>query len=389
MSALNTRPFRAVSLEVRDGAPVVVKRFHHPNPILARFDRTRARREQRALAELERDRFPVPRVLELRETGAGWELCCAAVQGARTLRELLSSDAPPAGGWEGLLARLGELLARLQAAGWEHGDLHPGNVLVDEHGRPWLIDVQRARRVAPDAARRLDQVVECAAMGRERLPARLRARFLVAWLAALPEGLRPALVGTTLARALEERARLRRIERVRVGLGRWLRDSSRVRAVGVGRAGIWLRRDLAPELIDRIPAGFVVLHGERDELRAAWLGAARLAEHGLAVARPAVFAPGSGRRGRGAWAAFQPPSAPARSIAELLEALEDRGLALHRPGLARADGVYFLPPREPEDFVESDPRSAQPGAPGSSPALLSCFHSLPRGEAGLEPGAPG
>src|SRR5262245_53690199 len=174
MTVLHARPFRAVSLEVRDGLPVVVKRFHHPNPILARFDRARAERELGALAALERERFPVPRVLELRATEAGWELCCTAVEGARTLGESLRSASPPPGGWERLLARLGELLARLQAAGWVHGDLHPGNVLVDSCGSPWLVDLRRARRAAPDPARALDEVVECAAMAREHLPARLR-----------------------------------------------------------------------------------------------------------------------------------------------------------------------------------------------------------------------
>jgi tRNA A-37 threonylcarbamoyl transferase component Bud32 len=345
-----------VSLEVRDGAPVVVKRFHHPNPILARFDRARARRERTALAELERAHLPVPRALDLRATPAGWELCCTAVEGARTLREFLADGAPPVGGWERLLARLGELLAHLQRAGWEHGDLHPGNVLVDACGEPWLIDLQRARRAALDPARCLDQVVECAAMSRERLPARVRTRFLVAWLEALPGDLRPRLQGAPLLRALEARARQRRLERVCAGLGRWLRESSRVRAIADDGQTIWLRRELDPGTLESLPASWLVLRGERDELAARWLGAARLAEHGLAAVRPAAFAPGPRTRARGAWAAFEPPSSPARSAAELGKDLEDRGLALRRPALrAPGDGVFLLPPREPLDFVELDP----------------------------------
>lgn len=359
VTVLRARPFRAVALEARGGELVVVKRFHHPNALLARFDRARARRELAALVQLEHAGLPVPRPIEVRAAESGWELALAAVPGARTLQELLEGGAPPPGGWQPLLARLGALLARFQAAGWEHGDLHAGNALVDADGRPWLIDFQHARRVAPDAPRCLDELVECAALAREHLPARRRARFLVAWLGALPGELRPVLRGSRLARAIEARARLRRVERVRIGLGRWLRDSSRVRAVGPGTGQIWLRRELLPELLDSgLPAPWLVLRGEPDELRARWLGAARLFEHGLAVARPAAFAPGSRWRGRGAWAAFEPPRVPAPSPAGLLESLADRGLALVRPAFARSGGgVFFLPPREPQDFVEADPRT--------------------------------
>ena len=354
VTVLHARPFRAVALEEHDGAQVVVKRFHHPNPFLASFDRARARRELAALVELERAGLPVPEPLGLRATDAGWELRLRTVEGARTLRELLEGTASMPGGWERLLARLGELLARLQAAGWEHGDLHAGNVLVDARGRPWLIDFQRARRAAPDAARRLDEVVECAAMARELLSARLRARFLLSWLEALPTELRPKLAGTELFNAIEERARLRRRERVRIGLSRWLRESSRARWVERGTAGVWLRRDLTPATLEHdLPEHWLVLRGARDELRARWLGAARLAEHRLPVARPAAFARGSRWRGRGAWAAFEPPQTPAESAAALRKALADRGLAL-RSGIEAAEhGAYFLPPREPQDFVES------------------------------------
>lgn len=354
VTVLRARAFRSVVLEARADEDLVVKRFHHPNPLLARFDRGRAQREFEALVELERAGFPVPRPLGVRATDRGWELVLASVPSARTLQDLLESAAVPAGGWERLLARLGELLARLQSAGWEHGDLHQGNVLVDRDGKPWLIDFQRARRVALDRARRLSEVVECAAMAREQLPRRVRARFLVAWRAALSPELRPRLAGAALARALEERARLRRIERVEIGLGRWLRESSRVRWIERGQDRVLLRRNLVPEVLGAsLPAQWFVLRGEHDELRARWLGAARLAEHRLPVARPAAFAPGARARTTGAWAAFETPRTAARSKMELRDALADRGLALVRPGIEGDEcGFFFLPPREPQDFVE-------------------------------------
>lgn len=341
-------------LEVREDAARVVKRFHHPNPLLARFDRGRAQREFAALVELAGAGFPVPRPLDLRATERGWELALAPVPGARTLQELLASSALRPGAWEALLARLGVLLARLQAAGWAHGDLHAGNVIVDREDRPWLIDLQRAERVVASPARSLSEVVECAAMAREHLPARVRARFLVAWRAALPAELRPRLAGQELARAVEERARVRRRERVEIGLLRWLRESSRVIRSEHAGAGLWLRRDLGPVLgEERLPARWLVLRGEHEMLRALWLGAARLSEHGLPVARPAAFAPGRGRT-NAAWVAFEPALGCAPSRAELLDRLADRGLVLASPRLEQGErGFSFLPPREPQDFLEA------------------------------------
>jgi tRNA A-37 threonylcarbamoyl transferase component Bud32 len=347
VTVLRARAFRSVELEPGGEPAVVVKRFHHPNPLLAPFDGARARREQAALVALHAAGLPVPRPLGLVRAARGFEVRLAAVEGARTLAESLADGGAPPGGWERLLARLGRLLAGVQAAGWEHGDLHPGNVLVDAQGAPWLIDFQRARRVPPDAARALAELVECAAVARERLAPRLRARFLVAWLRALPAGLRPALAGTALARAVESRARTRRLALVRTGLGRWLRESSRVRVLDGGAR--LERRDLAGE-----PGDALELRALRAELEARWLGAARLLEHGLPVARPARLLRGSRWLGRGAAALFEPPVAGAPSERALLDALEERGLALAAPRIALGPaGLYFLPPREPDDFADA------------------------------------
>jgi hypothetical protein len=49
-----------------------------------------------------------------------------------------------------LAVRLGQLLAQLHAAGWEHRDLHSGNILVrrqDQDWLAWLIDVESVRRL--------------------------------------------------------------------------------------------------------------------------------------------------------------------------------------------------------------------------------------------------
>lgn len=340
---LQARAFRSVSLEGEGEAGVVVKRFHHPNPLLALLDRRRARREHAALAALHLAGASVPRPLGVQRGTRGWELRLAAVPRARPLAEHLGA-APPPGGWPALLARLGRLLAEVQQAGWAHGDPHPGNVLVDAHGRPWLIDLQRARRAAPEPARCLAELVECAGHVREALPARTRLCFLVAWRKALAPALRPQLASAALARAVEDRARAFRRASVRAHLDRWLRPSSRVEPAAELGPGALVRRDLAgfgrAELLARAPHR---LRAPAAELRQRWLGAARLREHGLPVLGPALYVPGAA--GRAGWAAFEEDAG--RAPATLASLLADRGLRLHAAELGKAaQGVVLLPPRE-------------------------------------------
>jgi hypothetical protein len=57
--------------------------------------------------------------------------------------------------------------------------------------------------------------------------------------------------------------------------------------------------------------------------------------------------------GRAARATFERPPALAADRTTLLATLAERGLALRDPPFASfAGGVAFLPPREPDDFVE-------------------------------------
>jgi Ser/Thr protein kinase RdoA (MazF antagonist) len=349
---LRSRPFRSVLLEpVPGGAPVVVKRYHHPGRLRAFLDGARARRELAALSALAAAGLPVPAPLGVARVPGAGELRMAAVPDARDLAVLLASGAPPPGGWERLCVRLGRLLARLQALGFEHGDLHPGNVLVDAHGAPWLVDVQRVRRGTGSAERRWAALAECEASAREALPPRVRVRFLVAWLRATSADARPAGALPELARRLARNGRTLRARRVVEGLGRWLRESSRVR--GVGRApGIgWLRRDLPDAVLAELEddTRFTVLRAGARELEARWLGAARLHEHGLPVERPALLVP----RRR---ATFERPERVAASRASLMDRLAERGLALRSTNDAcavTASGCWFRPPRAAEIEVRS------------------------------------
>lgn len=351
MSVLAERPFRSVVLERHGELLVVTKRFHHPNRFLARLDGARARREQAAHLALAARGLPVPRARAVRNGPRGPELELEAVPGAQDLRALLAARAAPPGGWVRLAARLGAVLARLHAAGFAQDDLHPGNVLVDARGAPWLVDLAHARRATPERARALDELVQCAAAAREHLAPRARLTFLAAWRRALPAELRPALAGAALVRAVEARARVRRRRAVRLGLGRWLRPSSRVRRAPEAGVAALARVDLADlaEGAEGAAGAALELTGAPGELRARWLGAARLLEHALPAARPALYV-------QDLRASFERPARLAPTRAALVAELVERGLALADERLLHAfpGGWAVLPPREPEDFVELD-----------------------------------
>jgi len=332
---------------------VVVKRYHHPNPLLALFDRRRARSELEVLRAVERAGLPVPRALGLSAGAEGWELHLAPVPGARRLAELLGPREPP-GGWSRLARALGALLARLHASGWQHADVHPGNVLVDGEGAPWLVDWKRARRAAPDEVQRIDELVLAAALGRETLPRRVRTRFLLAYLAALPPSLRPSSPAALLAATVEREAVARRRKLVVDGLGRWLRPSSRVCSIEHQGRPVLFSREVEPAALDALQdrTRTLLVHGPLRELEALWLAAARLHEHGLPVTPPLALA----RDRAKPWAAFA-LGAPASAGTETEEALcrvatllVDRGLELADPLAAERlvagpGGLLLRPPR--------------------------------------------
>jgi tRNA A-37 threonylcarbamoyl transferase component Bud32 len=355
---------RTVLTEERGGEQVVIKRFHHPNVLQALRDPGRARAEFRALEHLSRRGVRVPRPLELVDARGGAELCMEAVPGAIVLTELLAAsrrDAPaPGRDWGRLVVRLGRLLAGLHGSEVEHSDLHAGNVLVDERDRPWLIDFHAARLVrGPASAERLRRdLVTVTAHAREALPARLRARFLLAWRRALAPEL-AAVLEPTFEAELEDRARRARREHVAHGVNRWLRPSSRCRVERTSAARVYV-----PLLLAARPLPLPVRELPAREARERWLAAARLVEHGLPAARPARLELAGARAALGLEVDLAGPLLPAgsreRALATVLGLLHDRGLAL--PGLAAGDllavedaGFVLAPPRELADFDPLEP----------------------------------
>ena len=376
-SVLKTGASRSVLLERRggDAGGVVVKRFHHPGPLRLLRDRRRALSEFRALKALRAHGLPVPRPRGLRRDGGGWQVVMDWIPAAPALEALLAGRAPwpvPPGR---VAARAGELLAALQAAGARHPDLHAGNVLVDPRGRLHLVDLQGARLGQPPGRRRLRaELVRLAAGERESTSLRFRARFLIAWLRALPPELR-RLAGEprALVQAVEDRARPARRRRVRRDRDRWTRASSRCRPIESRGRMAYIRSPVGssgPGVGDaRTGRTFRAPYS-----LALWYGAARLLEHRIPGAEPHVLC--SGER---AYAAFRVPRGTrpltaadtaaasaglARGLGRLAGLLHDRGLRL--PAVRAADvlvdgegRLLLAPPHRLEDF---DPR------PGRSPA---------------------
>jgi tRNA A-37 threonylcarbamoyl transferase component Bud32 len=127
--------------------PVVVKWFRvgsgaHPwrERVKARLGHAPAQREWRALAALLRAGLPVPEPLALGVLPDGDRLLVMRWVPGVPLADALRSRACER---HRLLAELGEIVARLHAAGWTHGDLHVGNVMQGL-AAPVLLDWQSA-----------------------------------------------------------------------------------------------------------------------------------------------------------------------------------------------------------------------------------------------------
>lgn len=153
-----------------------------------------AQREWRGLTRFAEARIPVPRALGLADTADGDAVLVTESVSGGTLRDRL---VPPAPGRRALLRRVADLVAALHRAGFVHGDLHPGNIVIGPDG-PVLVDLQRASRTRPGSGRQLNDLglldyslrqldvsrsdrlrVLCCALSVEGLPRRERRAVLL------------------------------------------------------------------------------------------------------------------------------------------------------------------------------------------------------------------
>jgi len=104
--------------------------------------RNAAAAEWDALQALSRAGVDVPQPLARGLAGATPWVAMTRSPGTTALERWRSADAHER---RALAEALGRALARVHAAGWCHGDLHLGNVLVDAHGGVEIVDWQRGR----------------------------------------------------------------------------------------------------------------------------------------------------------------------------------------------------------------------------------------------------
>jgi tRNA A-37 threonylcarbamoyl transferase component Bud32 len=113
---------------------------------------TAARREWRALVSLHARGVQVPEPLALAALEGGELVIATRFLEGRSLKQTLAEEP---GGRRALVTAVGDLVASLHAAGWTHGDLHHGNLLVGAGG-VWLLDLQAALPLRGAAARARD-----------------------------------------------------------------------------------------------------------------------------------------------------------------------------------------------------------------------------------------
>jgi membrane-associated phospholipid phosphatase len=117
-------------------------------------------------------------------------------------------DAGPAGVGDATLRAAWGEVATLHKAGIAHGDLGRHSVVVDEDGRPWLVDFDHATAAAPERLRQADLVELLVSLAASVGPARAVAAAVDAFgpapLAAALAATAPAALTTTTRQELDD-----------------------------------------------------------------------------------------------------------------------------------------------------------------------------------------
>jgi len=141
-----------VSMSGIPGGPWLLRRSNYAKPSARQRDFFRVAAPVRAFRNalaMEQAGVPTPRVLaagvirKWRVPRTGY-LLVEEIPSATTLAKLAEQSGPVS---QSALRRTGEAVARLHELGFIHGDLTINNVLLDDDGQPWFVDLERARRV--------------------------------------------------------------------------------------------------------------------------------------------------------------------------------------------------------------------------------------------------
>ena len=285
MPARQRAPRRVPRPQSRGGdvaREAVPRRVGSPRAARAREGAARARARGARMAHARRDaaapasRCPEPLALGTRADGD--RLLALRVDRRRAARRTRCATRPPRAAT--LLAALAALVRRVHEAGFVHGDLHAGNVLVGARG-PVLLDWQHARPArapAPRAARPRAPRVLAGAARVARSPAARAAQRCSACPRRETTAARDALraAGDAADARAREHARSRTASACRA------RSPRRSRSTRSGARGLRLR-ELGAEALDRDP--------RRASRRA------RSARCARAEARRALLGDGARRRG--------------------------------------------------------------------------------------------
>ncbi|MGO1541399.1 MAG: 3-deoxy-D-manno-octulosonic acid kinase [Luteimonas sp.] len=129
----------------------LVGRFNRDLHLWRGSDRVRSFAEFRLARELRREGLPVPEPIAACYLRQGPFYRAAILMqrlcGVRSLADLAAGadgEAP----WKAA----GELIARCHRGGLDHVDLNAHNILFDEEGRGWVIDLDRCRKRLPETA---------------------------------------------------------------------------------------------------------------------------------------------------------------------------------------------------------------------------------------------
>lgn len=154
------RTLHRIDLDDGTGLRCVVKRHRSGRArhrlreaIKSRVGRDPVRREWRALCQLHALGLAVPRPVAWGRLSDGDGILVSEWREGVGLRSVL--PVASSGRRTTLLERLAEAVEALHGAGFQHGDLHAGNILV-EADRLTLLDFQRTRRLHGERGRLLD-----------------------------------------------------------------------------------------------------------------------------------------------------------------------------------------------------------------------------------------
>lgn len=258
----------------------VIKRYHAPEFLGGLRDQRRAQQEFQTLVQLRKLGLAAPRPLEVRLQGNHWELVMEEIPGARNLEQIFAQN----GARFKLAAALAEFLYQLLVLEVRHGDLHPGNVVLDEQDKLWLVDMRGVRSDAPYGERELRELlVHLCQTCRETTSACWRASVMARLRRCCDEGQLAHLLGDLDLPAIESSARTLRRKKGRKRIGRWQRESS---AATRRKAG-WLALDRNPGDWIRTPPASL------DQALGCWNSLGHLAEHGIPAERPVLLWVGS------------------------------------------------------------------------------------------------